>query len=72
MMKEQKVKHLSELKGSFKLASWGNQIRSYILHPYRLVKDNRTGLETTNTEETLDGQLENFITAYLKKFSTNV
>lgn len=71
MMNEQKVKHLGELKGQFKLASWGNQIRSYVLHPYHLVKDLRTGYETGNTKDVLDGQLDEFMIAYLKK-SVNV
>lgn len=72
IMNEQKVKHLSELKGKFKLASWGNQIRSYVLHPYHLVKDLRTGYETSNTKEVLDGDLEEFVIAYLKKFANVV
>ena len=72
MMESQKVKHLSELKGIFKMASWGNQIRSYVLHPYHLVKDLRTGYESSDTKGMLDGQLEDFIIAYLKKFSTGV
>jgi len=72
IMEQQRVKHLSELKGSFKMASWGNQIRSYVLHPYHLVKDLRTGYETADTKGVLDGQLEQFIIAYLKKFTTVV
>lgn len=71
MMNNQQVKDLSELKGKFKLASWGNQIRSYVLHPYHMVKDLRTGLETSNTKDVLDGNLIDFMVAYLKKF-TNV
>lgn len=72
IMEDQKVKHLSELKGQFKMASWGNQIRSYVLHPYHLVKDLRTHYETNNTEKVLDGKLDEFINAYLKKFSTSI
>ena len=72
MMEQQKVKHLSELKGLFKMASWGNQIRSYVLHPYHLVKDLRTGFETSDTKKILDGQIEAFIIAYLKKSTTSV
>ena len=68
LMHDQKVKHLSELKGKFKLASWGNQIRSYVLHPYHMVKDLRTGYETSNTRDVLDGKIEDFMIAYLKKF----
>lgn len=69
MMEQQKVNHLSELKGIFKMASWGNQIRSYVLHPYHLVKDLRTGSETSDTKSVLDGGLDRFIVAYLKKFA---
>lgn len=72
VMQEQKVKRLSDIKGTFKMASWGNQIRSYVLHPYHLIKDLRTGWQTNKTEEVLDGEIEDFIYAYLKKFSTIV
>lgn len=68
LMEQQKVKHLSDLKGVFKMASWGNQIRSYVLHPYHLVKDTRTGQETSDSKAVLDGYIEPFIIAYLKKF----
>jgi peptide chain release factor 2 len=49
-----------------KIASWGRQIRSYVLHPYRLIKDLRTEYEETNTDKVLDGDLDPFIEAYLK------
>lgn len=60
--KEQK----ETIKGVYKIAGWGNQIRSYVLHPYHLVKDLRTGYETNNTKEVLDGEIDKFIEAELK------
>ena len=69
LFKQQLVKREEEharLKGKFVSAEWGNQIRSYTLHPYRLVKDHRTGFETGNTEAVLNGDLDGFINAYLR------
>ena len=71
-MEQEKVKNISELKGKFKLASWGNQIRSYVLHPYHLVKDLRTGYEETDSKSVLDGNIEPFLVSYLKKFVREV
>ncbi len=56
-----------KLKGQYKTPGWGNQIRSYVLHPYHLVKDLRTEHETGDTQSVLDGNLDKFIEAYLKK-----
>ena len=55
------------LRGEFTEAAWGNQARSYVIHPYKMVKDHRTGFETANPEAVLDGDLIQFIEAYLRK-----
>jgi len=66
VLEEKKKKEISEIRGEKISASWGNQIRSYVLHPYKLVKDLRTGVETANPEQTLDGDLDKFIEAEIK------
>jgi len=57
---------MARLKGKDVDAGWGNQIRSYVLHPYKMVKDTRTGYESGNPEAVLDGELDDFIEAYLR------
>src|SRR5207247_8126840 len=63
---EEQQQRLSALRGEYRDAAWGNQIRSYVLHPYTLVKDHRTGVETGNTQAVLDGDLDAFIDASLR------
>jgi peptide chain release factor 2 len=58
---EKRKKEEAALKGGYKTPGWGNQIRSYVLHPYKMVKDLRTGAETGNTDAVLDGDLDIFI-----------
>ena len=66
LMLEKQASELQEIKGEQKEIAWGSQIRSYILHPYSLVKDNRSNYESNNPKVVLDGDLDGFIYAYLK------
>ncbi len=63
---KKRAEERAKLKGKRIDAGWGSQIRSYVLHPYKMVKDHRTGYETGNSEAVLDGELDDFIIAYLR------
>ncbi|MBU0998410.1 peptide chain release factor 2 [Patescibacteria group bacterium] len=63
---EELAKTKKDLKGEYKPASWGNQIRSYVLHPYKMIKDLRTQKETSNPERFLDGEIDDFIEAQIR------
>lgn len=67
---EKKNEEMKELEKSKKKIEWGSQIRSYVLHPYRLIKDLRTGVETGNIDPVLDGELDSFIEAFLLQQTT--
>ncbi|MEE9199678.1 MAG: peptide chain release factor-like protein, partial [Dehalococcoidia bacterium] len=63
---QKRAEEQAKLKGEHVEAGWGNQIRSYVLHPYKLVKDHRSGYESTDPEAILDGDLDDMLNAYLK------
>jgi len=65
VQREKQEDEIAKLKGDHVKAEWGSQIRSYVLHPYQMVKDHRTGHESGNTAAVLDGDLDGFIEAYL-------
>lgn len=66
LKEEELQKEKQKLRGEYQSAEWGNQIRSYVLHPYHMVKDHRTSVETADTDAVLDGDLDRFIEGYLR------
>lgn len=66
MQREAQDQQLADLRGEYVKAEWGSQIRSYVLHPYQLVKDHRTEYEVGNTQAVLDGELDEFMEAFLR------
>ncbi|GAB6183342.1 peptide chain release factor 2 [Thermodesulfovibrio hydrogeniphilus] len=70
LIEKEKEDKLKALTGEKKNIAWGSQIRSYVLHPYRMIKDHRTDLEVYNVDEVLDGNLDLFIETYLKKYAS--
>ena len=66
LKKEANAEKLDDIRGKVSEIAWGNQIRSYFLQPYQLIKDLRTGEESPNSQKVLDGGIDPFINAYLK------
>ena len=64
--REKREAELADVRGEQRSVEWGSQLRSYVLHPYQMVKDHRTGHETGNTDAVLDGDVTPFMTAYLQ------
>jgi len=69
LQEQKRQQHVKELKGEYHVAGWGYQIRSYVLQPYKLVKDLRTGVETSDTQGILDGDLDLFIETQVRQLS---
>ena len=63
---EQRAQEIAEIRGDMVEAAWGNQIRNYVFHPYQMVKDLRTNVETTDVNGVMDGSLDEFVEAYLR------
>ena len=67
---QEELEKLNSIRGAIKKIEWGSQIRSYVFHPYNLVKDHRTDYETSNIQAVMDGDIQPFITEYLKKINS--
>ncbi len=67
--KDEEEARLDAINSTKKKIEWGSQIRSYVFHPYNMVKDHRTDAETSNVQAVMDGDLDEFIKAYLMEFS---
>ena len=67
VLEEQQAKQVAEIRGDVVVAEWGRQIRNYVFQPYKLVKDTRTGVETSDVQAVMDGSLDAFMTAYLQQ-----
>ena len=65
LKEREQMEKLAEIQGDLKKIEWGSQIRSYVFHPYQMVKDHRTGVETGNIDKVMNGDLEEFVRAYL-------
>jgi len=68
--RQKREEKIAQAKGEHKSIAWGNQIRSYVFHPFKMVKDLRTGVETSNVGAVMDGEIDEFIEAYLKQKAT--
>ena len=69
IQQEAQSEKLHDIRGEIKDIAWGSQIRSYVFHPYSMVKDHRTNVETGNVQAVMDGQIDSFINVYLSKAS---
>lgn len=65
IMEQEKMDHIDDIKGDYSQIAWGSQIRSYVFHPYNMVKDHRTNVEVGNVQSVMDGDLDGFMNAYL-------
>ncbi|KNZ42848.1 peptide chain release factor 2 [Acetobacterium bakii] len=65
IMEQEKMDHIEDIKGDYSQIAWGSQIRSYVFHPYNMVKDHRTNVEVGNVQGVMDGDLDGFMNAYL-------